>query len=283
VTVPSSSPIEDALAGLAAINPSWVVDVGPPHGPGWIAGSDFRDAGRGPFNELLVRIAQRFDTEDRRTVAASFALRFGWISAMAIAPYLRFSCVPDVTLDNVSFKFTASTFFERAAVHVPRGTMVAGDPRGPHAAMAEVADESSLLRVLRDELVAQSAPVVDALFAWSGFAPKGSWGMLTSAWAAHFTGLAEDQADHRGRQATIEALFDGGDVVDAMRPRLHPVTLATTTHLFQRRASCCRYYLLPQGSLCASCPLVSQEERVQRNLAWMRSQADRPSRSGGHD
>ena len=41
---------------------------------------------------------------------------------------------------------------------------------------------------------------------------------------------------------------------------------------YQRRASCCRYYLLPQGSLCASCPLVSDEERLAKNLDWMREQ-----------
>ena len=32
-----------------------------------------------------------------------------------------------------------------------------------------------------------------------------------------------------------------------------------------RRASCCRIYLLPRMELCASCPLVSQEERLARN------------------
>jgi len=43
---------------------------------------------------------------DRRTIAASFAMRFGWASGMAIAPYLRAGCVPDVSLDNASFKFS---------------------------------------------------------------------------------------------------------------------------------------------------------------------------------
>jgi len=54
--------------------------------------------------------------QDRRTIAASFALRYGWASAMAIAPYLRFYCVLDVSLENVSFKFRESTFLERAAI-----------------------------------------------------------------------------------------------------------------------------------------------------------------------
>ncbi len=41
------------------------------------------------------------------------------------------------------------------------------------------------------------------------------------------------------------------------------------THIYHRRATCCRYYLVPQGHYCASCPLISQAQRVQRNRAWM--------------
>ena len=36
-----------------------------------------------------------------------------------------------------------------------------------------------------------------------------------------------------------------------------------------------RTILLPKGSLCASCPLVSQEERVRRNTEWMQQLQNR--------
>ena len=276
------SPVEEAMTALRALNASWNVAVGRPDGPGWIDGRDMDDAGRGPFNELLVRIGERLKTKDRRTIAASFALRFGWASAMAIAPYLRHGCVPDVGLDNVSFKFKESTFFEQTAIHVPRGAVVDGDARAEHSSISTVPDSASLLRQLRSALVMQSEPVVDALFAWSGFAKRGTWGMLTSSWAAQFTGLCEDPNDQRGVQLTIEELFDGTDVVTAMRPRLHAVSCGSLTHLYQRRASCCRWYLLPQGDLCASCPLVSHEERLRRNQEWMKKQLERQVKTGGH-
>ena len=32
-------------------------------------------------------------------------------------------------------------------------------------------------------------------------------------------------------------------------------------------------YLLPQMELCASCPLVSHEERFARNLEWLKTRA----------
>jgi len=277
----AASPIVEIYDALRALNASWSVDVGTPSGPGWISGTDLREASTGPVHELLVRIGERSKTGDRRTIAALFALRYGWASAMAIAPYLRYGCVPDISLENVSFKFRESTFFERTAIHEPRGFMVAASDRPAHPTIKPVDNPSALLRLLRSQLAAQGAPVVDALYAWSGFAPKGTWGMLTSSWAAQFTGLFEGD-DQREMLPTLQRFFAGDDVVTRMQPRLHAVTCQHVTHLYQRRASCCRWYLLPQGELCASCPLVSQDDRLARNRAWMQSQLDRQGEKRGH-
>ncbi|HTE46587.1 MAG TPA: hypothetical protein VK636_15145, partial [Gemmatimonadaceae bacterium] len=181
------SPIVEIYSALRALDARWGVEIATPSGPGWITGTDLRIATVGPFRELLERIGERARTSDRRTIAASFGLRYGWASAMAIAPYLRFACVPDVSLENVSFKFRESTFFERTAMYEPRGTVVAGDPRAEHPMLTTVPDDAALLQFLRTVLVSQSAPVVDALYEWSGFARRGTWGMLTSSWASQFT------------------------------------------------------------------------------------------------
>jgi len=275
MTIPALSPVEDAFASLRSLNASWNVEVGRPEGPGWIAGEDLRDAGRGPFNDLLIRIGERLETGDRRTIAASFALRFGWSSAMAIAPFLRCACVPDVSLGNVSFKFKESTFFQRTAIHEARGVMVAGDPAAQDSTIATVASDRDLLRALRAALTEQAAPVVESLHEWSGFARRGTWGMLTSSWAAHITSLHGDSRDQRPALPVLREFFAGDDVVAIMQPRVHEVTHLGVTHLYQRRASCCRIYLLPRQELCASCPLVSQDERLERNRAWMKTQLER--------
>jgi hypothetical protein len=277
-----ASPIARVYDALGALNASWSVELGRPAGPGWIAGTDLRSASTGPLNELLLRIGGRAGTADRRTIAASFALRFGWASAMAIAPYLKYGCVPDISLENVSLKFRESTFFERTAMHEARGIMLTTDPAANHLTITSVADRRELLRSLRHALTAQAIPVVEALREWSGFAPKGTWGMLTSSWAAHFTSLCENRRDQRAVLPVLREFFDGDDVVAQMQPRLHAVTCLNVTHIYQRRASCCRVYLLPQRELCASCPLVSHEDRVTRNRAWMRTQLERQDETSGH-
>ncbi len=274
------SPIEPILAQCRG-SASWSTDVGRPQAPGWIAGSDLRNAHDGPLNTLLTRIGERAQTTDRRTIAASFAVRYGWASAMGIAPCVLNDCVPDISLENISLKFRDSTFLERTAVHEPRGTLVEGAPGADHPQVTRVATRDLLLRELRAALVVQSSPVVDALHAWSGFSRRGTWGLLTSSWAAHVTGLFAGN-DQRAVLPALRQLFAGDDLAAVMQPRLHAVTYGRVTHLYQRRASCCRWYLLPKGELCTSCPLVSHEERVVRNLAWMRTQADGAAARQGH-
>jgi FhuF 2Fe-2S C-terminal domain len=233
----------------------------------WIEGADLRNAGAGPFQALLLRIGDVARTTDRRTIAASFALRFGWSSAIAIVPYLQSRWVPDVALDNVSFAFGRSTAFERAALREVRGVVVAGDPRAADASISTVPDADALRRALRDALVTQAVPVVAALERWSGFASRGDWGQLTPAWAAQFIALADSRDDQRALGPELDAFFGGDDVVAAMRPRIYAVSVDGAIRLYQRRASCCRMYLLPGGSLCTSCPLVGDEERQKRFLA----------------
>jgi hypothetical protein len=259
----------------------WAVHVGRPESaPGWVHGDALHDASAGSFNDLLRNIGDRAKTGDKRTIAASFCLRYGWASAMAIAPYLRYRCVPDIALSNISLKFKESTFFERTAIHEPRGLMVAGDPRAGHPLIRVVADDHAGARARG--ILSIRPRRSEALYRWSGFARRGSWGMITSSWASQFTGLCENRQDHTTVWPQIDALFAGDDIVAVMRPLMHAVTFEEHTHLYQRRASCCRYYLLPTGDLCASCPLVSHEERLVLNQEWMQKQIERIEAGPGH-
>jgi hypothetical protein len=265
-----TSPVVGIFREIQAADPKWRVDVGDPRGDvGWIRGTDFVRATEGPFNLLLRATGDRLGTNDRKTVAALFALRFGWAASVAIAPYLMHACVPDISLDNVSLKFRDDTLYERSALHRPVATMLRDDHTAAHPLIESVADGAALRRVLRHRLFEQTSAVVRALHEWSGFSVKGSWGMITSSWASHVIAVCERQEGQAQAIPLLKELCSGDDDVAQMQPKLHPVTLGAVTHVFQRRASCCRYYLLPKGSLCASCPLVSHQERVRRNTEWM--------------
>src|SRR5215471_7404261 len=167
---PGRPPVEAAFLDLQAINPKWRVEIGLPEDSSkWIHGKDLARATEGPFHDLLCRIGDQAGTNDRRTIAASFALHFGWASSFAIAPYLTHHCVPDVPLGNISLKFRGDTWFECSAIHSPCGSIIGESPYNALPLTKIVANHAALRAALRSTLKEQASPVVEALHVWSGF------------------------------------------------------------------------------------------------------------------
>jgi hypothetical protein len=111
---------------LRKLHPNWYVEFGKRAGGGWIPGKELQEPDIGAFNALLARIGQRLKTSDRKIIAASFALRFGWSAGAAVAPFLLHQCVPDIGLENVSLKFNDFTLFEKVSMHEARGHLREG-------------------------------------------------------------------------------------------------------------------------------------------------------------
>ncbi|MET0283470.1 MAG: (2Fe-2S)-binding protein [Polyangiales bacterium] len=235
--------LRESYQRLRELNPSWVVELGTPAGAGWIEGGAFAEPERGPFAELLTQIGERLQTRDRKVIAASFALRFGWSSAAALGPHLLAGLVPDLALANTWLRFSANgALFERVCLIEPRLSTLSA-----HAT-----------------LVAQSLPVVDALSRWSRFPRKALWGQVESSWAAQFEPVLTALGRAGEVLQTIQAFFAD----DANAPHAYEVTHCDVTRVYHRRASCCLYYKVPSGHYCVSCPLITDDERIERNKAW---------------
>jgi ferric iron reductase protein FhuF len=264
-----TSPITGIYRELRGVHPNWHVEIGEPQGTGWICGQDLRTAAQGPFAALLARAGERLRTSDRRTIAASFLMCYSWSCGIAIAPYVFRQCVPNIALDNISLKFHENTFFQMAALHRPEGVMLSQNGFAPHPLIQRLSSPQELMDTLRNSLMQQAEPIVEALYHWSHFSIRGMWGLVTSSWGSQFFNiLGEIGAQERGLPH-VRQFFQGNDIVAQMQPDFYPVTFRDVTHIYHRRASCCRFYKMPQGQLCASCPLVSHQERLQRNQAYM--------------
>lgn len=253
---------------LRMLHPDWYVEFGQRQGNGWILGNSLKRPDLSPFSDLLARIGQRLMAGDRRVIAASFALRFGWSAGAVVAPYLLKRCVPDVGLDNISLKFSPQTFFEKLSLHdshaiVAEQRNVNGDPQG------ETGSDPSLAAVLRTTLMNQAEPAVRALHEWSRFSARAIWGQIASSWGAQFTSILGHLNRHIEALEQARTVFNVPGFIGGMSPQFYPVTHRNVTRIYQRRASCCLYYKLPTGSYCASCPLLSQSERVRRNKEWI--------------
>jgi hypothetical protein len=282
-----SKPISSCYERLRKIHPNWYVEWGRHDSDGWIPGKAFANAFDGRFQELLERIGMRMSTSDRKVIAASFALRFGWSAAAVVAPFLLEQCVPDVRLDNISLRFSETTFFEKVALRTARGMIVLHD--GGRVRLVQCNDDdlenegsisesdfdslqirSYLQAELRRVLFEQAEPVVDTLYAWARFSKRAIWGQITSSWGAQFVNIYAQLGRHFEALESVRSFFGEPPAFMAnAQPRFYPVTHFGLTRIYHRRATCCLYFKLPQGNLCASCPLVGQEERVRRNKEWI--------------
>jgi hypothetical protein len=236
----------------------------------------------GPFGDLLDRIGSRLHTIDRKITAASFALRFGWSAGVAIAPFILYRCVPDISLGNIALRFSEQTFFERVAIVQPRAIAVRESESEYDDPFVTFLDENRseeteskplyhprLLATLQEALSGQTRPVVEALYSWSRFSKRALWGQIAASWGSQFSAVLAHVKRHAEALEYSTEFFADPDFLGKMRPWFYPIKHKGLVRIYHRRASCCLYYRIPGAEYCASCPLVSHEERVRRNKDWI--------------
>jgi len=163
-------------------------------------------------------------------------------------------CVPDLRLGSASFRFDERTLFERVSLHT-----------------ASAIEKGDLLEVLRNDLVEQTEPVVDALHGWSELSHRAIWGQIAASWGAQFVNVFTHLGEPLRALEHLAAFFDDPRLPFRMQPEFYPLTHAGVTRIFQRRAACCFYHKIPDGKNCMSCPLISRDERLARNVASLRT------------
>lgn len=239
---------------LAMINPHWRIHFNQPDGDGWLSGHDLSNAHEGNFNPLLEALGARLQTHRRKVIAASFALRFGWASALLIGPYLLDRRVPEIGLDDVSFRFNAQCLFEQAAMH---------SSDFPCRENASPAD-------LQAALVAQTRPVVATLSSWSRYSEHALWGQVTSSWTGQFISILEQLDSKADVLEQAQAFMAASALPDKVLPQIYEMRDGDQVRRYQKRASCCLYFKTSkEAGYCLGCPIATdswREERVKQLL-----------------
>jgi len=96
--------------------------------------------------------------------------------------------------------------------------------------------------------------------------------MVVSSWGAQFTSIARQLGDADWGIAEARALFVQHPEIARAAPRLYEVSVGQTACTCQRRAACCLYFKSPGRAFCASCPVLPEAERLERNRRWVRAQ-----------
>ena len=254
----------------------------------WIGASDLRDPD-GSLAPLLARFAAQGFAVNRRAAAAALLLRLGWTSGFAIAAYLACNRVPRLTEYALYFSprsLLHTVWIKAVSFHGLPGDALAGagdwvgDTCGDESAprilkqpgRSSAEAGPSLSRALLASLLEFSEPLVDVYHRWSGFSRHALWSMVVSSWGAQFTSVARQLGDAARGIAEARELFSGHPEIAHAAPQLYEVQAGDSVCTCQRRAACCLYFKSPGRPFCASCPILSEAERHERNWHWVRAQ-----------
>lgn len=125
---------------------------------------------------------------------------------------------------------------------------------------------------LLQSLIDVAEPIVAAQHAWSHFSRHALWAMVTSSWAGQFAAVARQMGDSELGIREAKETFALSPEIARAAPELYDVHSEDLACTCQKRSACCLYFKSPGRNFCASCPILPKEERLERNLAWVRSQ-----------
>lgn len=112
-------------------------------------------------------------------------------------------------------------------------------------------------------------PLVEGLARLGPFSPRGLWRLIADALADAMLLAGEGRGDPQAGMALAQQILnDPRTPLNNGLTRFREVSVAledgtSRVRWFRVRAACCRYYLLPGGTLCDTCVLHHEEEQVR--------------------
>jgi hypothetical protein len=197
--------------------------------------------------------------------------RFGWAAGFAISAYL--ACGRVAVLRNYAIQFTPTMLLRGLWVGSAAFIGRLGDPLAGQADWVRTVAPSALRECPLESLIAFTEPVVMAQQAWSGFSRRALWAMVTSSWAEQFASVARQMGDESSGVREARAIFGALPELRQAAPELYEVASGGYVRTCQRRAACCLYFKSEKRYFCASCPIIPESERLERNRAWVARQA----------
>ena len=234
----------------------------------WMGPDELCSPDRMPLKSLIERFTAKGFAPNRKAASASLLLRIGWAGGFQIASYLACRRVP--YLRDYALHFGAHTGLN--GVWVREAQFVGEGEFADSSEWLRDADERSLRTHLLLSLIAFAEPIVAAQHAWSRFSRHALWAMVTSSWAGQFAAVARQLGNAELGISEAKEMFSLVPEIARAAPELYDVCSEDLVCTCQKRSACCLYFKSPGRNFCASCPILPKHERLERNLAWVRSQ-----------
>jgi hypothetical protein len=267
----SPSPIlADTLAKLSVFNLHLTTVSGPTEEAEWLDADALALPQDGALAHLLYAFKKRGVAPNPKAASASLLLRLGWAGGFAIGAYLACRRVPMLRAYAVSF--SPSSLLQSIWVRDAAFFGANDDPLAGGIGWNGSVEMSELPSLLLESLVAFTEPIVATQHAWSGLSRHALWAMATSSWAEQFTNVARQIGDETRGVHEARALFDLAPELKRAAPAMYAVQGGRNARTCQRRSACCLYFKSSTRYFCASCPIIPESERLERNRAWVEKQ-----------
>jgi len=259
------SPLAATLARISALDEYLAAEVGAPRDGDWIRPTELVAADGAPLRAVLARIGGRWQTADRRIHAAFFVNDYVWrLAGATIAAYLSEGRAPDTSAGNVAFRFDAEGSASPPTFLTARFAALVGDDEAQAAKAQVVRDRARLRGWLRQRLETHLELIVASLRALSPLGRRAQWSLAADACASAFLWAGGKLGDEDAAQAEATAFLAAPSSQLRARPSFLTLEHAGGSETFLLRASCCLSYKLPGHQYCATCPLLPEQERVER-------------------
>lgn len=238
----------------------------------WLSHSEMRQPQEGLYAELLQALMTRSGIASRRFAAASFLLRYGWSAGAVLTPLLMDKPIPWYAAEEADLCFADNTLFQAICLNSDGFIIGKDQVFSAHShCVLNYADQNTAIRLVADQLASHAKPVVEALHQWSGFSHKALWAMVSSSWVGQIISvsktvhLPEDQL-----RQFLTLFYDQWQPLADSLPHWYGISEQRKNHYFHIRASCCLYFKGKNRHFCASCPVIDEEERIERNRRWIK-------------
>lgn len=270
MTVPAmtaTTPLTPAYARVAELMPTLRVIEGEPRsGAGWTRGDHLADGGPALdaflADEALAAVAT-YGAEPRSDVVATFALhRYAWpAAALFTVPYFTLRRVPRLAPEDVSLRRDPT----RLTVRVTAFACLPSDPLARHPGALVVPDEEALRAEVRRAAADHLGPLLDAFGPRMRRRSRALWGAATDELVESLWYFGHLLKEEERAVRELARLLPGATPPFAVGAGFRELTTPEETTLRTRdRASCCMFYTLRPADTCATCPRLSDAERVRR-------------------
>lgn len=251
------------VAEVNALAPSCRCTIGrsPWAGHGrWLTASGLAaDDGAG-LDELMRAYGASWGVaDDRRSQAAFVILDYTWyVTAPLVAAHLISGRLPSL---------------EGAAVWLD-----AGSRTGALALAAAPPCRSSAER-LGDQVAAHLRPLIERVVERHSLGRRAAWLGVGDRIVGAFEHVGDLIGDRERAQADAAAVVHrGGSELDSPRHRFSTYEHGGVERTIGIRASCCRFYRTPAARYCLTCPLIREDERIERVRDWIAGELPQTSR-----